>query len=218
MYWPGKPSGCCKHFLRLLFFTHLALFSNDTNLFRQVPSICWWYRTASHAAELTAGFYNTTNRDGYSPVFRMLKKHSVILKLVCYGPEFTVHEKDDDEAFADPEGLTWQVVEMFQASLSACDMSHAFLPSANFSTHKKKLQLHTQVINAAWDQGLPLCIESALPRHNGETYSRILDTAKPRDDPDRHHAAFFAYRQQQQPPLREACLSELCTFVKCMHG
>lgn len=148
----------------------------------KVPSIYWWYRTASHAAELTAGFYNTTNRDGYSPVFRMLKKHSVILKLVCYGPEYTVHEKDDDEAFADPEGLTWQV------------------------------------INAAWDQGLPLCIESALPCHNGEAYSRILDTAKPRDDPDRHHAAFFAYRQQQQPPLREACLSELCTFVKCMHG
>ncbi|AQK60890.1 Beta-amylase 8 [Zea mays] len=148
----------------------------------KVPSIYWWYRTASHAAELTAGFYNTTNRDGYSPVFRMLKKHSVILKLVCYGPEYTVHEKDDDEAFADPEGLTWQV------------------------------------INAAWDQGLPLCIESALPCRNGEAYSRILDTAKPRDDPDRHHAASFAYRQQQQPPLREACLSELCTFVKCMHG
>jgi beta-amylase len=86
------------------------LFHNDANLFHQVPSIYWWYRTASHAAELTAGFYNPTNRDGYSPVFRMLKKHSVILKLVCYGPEFTFQE--NDEAFADPEGLTWQV-EMF---------------------------------------------------------------------------------------------------------
>ncbi|EMS60553.1 Beta-amylase 8 [Triticum urartu] len=73
-----------------------------------IPSIYWWYRTASHAAELTAGFYNPTNRDGYSPVFRMLKKHSIILKVVCYGPEFTVQE--NDEAFADPEGLTWQVM------------------------------------------------------------------------------------------------------------
>ncbi|XP_066329203.1 beta-amylase 8-like isoform X3 [Miscanthus floridulus] len=147
----------------------------------KVPSIYWWYRTASHAAELTAGFYNPTNRDGYSPVFRMLKKHSVILKLVCYGPEFTFQE--NDEAFADPEGLTWQVM------------------------------------NAAWDHGLSLCIESALPCQNGEMYSQILDTAKPRNDPDRHHAAFFAYRQQ--PPFllqREVCFSELCTFVKCMHG
>jgi len=74
-------------------------------------------------------------------------------------------------------------------------------------------------MNAAWDHGLSLCIESALPCQNGEMYSRILDTAKPRNDPDRHHAAFFAYRQQ--PPFllqREVCFSELCTFVKCMHG
>lgn len=119
-------------------FTHLALFSNDTNLFRQVPSIYWWYRTASHAAELTAGFYNTTNRDGYSPVFRMLKKHSVILKLVCYGPEYTVHEKDDDEAFADPEGLTWQVVEMFQASLPACQNVPRLSFPRLISVHIKK--------------------------------------------------------------------------------
>jgi len=83
------------------------LFHNKVNLFHQIPSIYWWYRTASHAAELTAGFYNPTNRDGYSPVLKMLKKHSIILKLVCYGAEFTVQE--NDEAFADPEGLTWQV-------------------------------------------------------------------------------------------------------------
>ncbi|WVZ78033.1 hypothetical protein U9M48_025810 [Paspalum notatum var. saurae] len=146
----------------------------------KIPSIYWWYRTASHAAELTAGFYNPTNRDGYSPVFRMLKKHSVILKLVCYGPEFTVQEHD--EAFADPEGLTWQVM------------------------------------NVAWDHGLSLCIESALPCHDDEMYSQILDTAKPRNDPDRHHASFFAFRQQPLFLLqREVCFSELCTFVKCMH-
>uniref|UniRef100_A0A0A9CU13 Beta-amylase n=1 Tax=Arundo donax TaxID=35708 RepID=A0A0A9CU13_ARUDO len=146
----------------------------------KIPSIYWWYRTASHAAELTAGFYNPSNRDGYSPVFRMLKKHFVILKLVCYGPEFTV--QGNDEAFVDPEGLTWQVM------------------------------------NAAWDQGLSLCIESALPCL-GEMYSQILDTGKPRNDPDRHHASCFAYRQR--PPFllqRDVCVSELRSFVKCMHG
>ncbi|CAL5060509.1 unnamed protein product [Urochloa decumbens] len=147
----------------------------------KVPSIYWWYRTASHAAELTAGFYNPTNRDGYSPVLKMLKKHAVILKLVCYGPQFTVQE--NDEAFADLEGLTWQVM------------------------------------NTAWDHGLPICIESALPCLDGDMYSQILDTAKPRNDPDRHHASFFSYRQQ--PPFllqRDVYFPELRTFVKCMHG
>ncbi|XP_062224180.1 beta-amylase 8-like isoform X2 [Phragmites australis] len=146
----------------------------------KIPSIYWWYRTASHAAELTAGFYNPTNRDGYSPVFKMLKKHSVVLKLVCYGPEFTVQE--NDEASADPEGLTWQVM------------------------------------NVAWDHGLSLCIESALPCLDGEMYARILDTTKPRNDPDRHHASFFVYRLQHPLLQRDVCFSELCSFVKCMHG
>ncbi|XP_039788048.1 beta-amylase 8-like isoform X1 [Panicum virgatum] len=158
-----------------------ALAFDGAEIVVKIPSIYWWYRTASHAAELTAGFYNPTNRDGYSPVLKMLKKHSIILKLVCYGAEFTVQE--NDEAFADPEGLTWQVM------------------------------------NAAWDHGLPLCIESALPCLDGDMYSQILDTAKPRNDPDRHHASFFAYRQQ--PPFllqRDACYPELRTFVKCMHG
>ncbi|KAL5208855.1 hypothetical protein ABZP36_033290 [Zizania latifolia] len=147
----------------------------------KIPSIYWWYRTPSHAAELTAGFYNPTNRDGYSPVFRMLKKHSIILKFVCYGPEFTIQESN--EAFADPEGLTWQVM------------------------------------NAAWDHGLSVSIESALPCLDGEMYSRILDTAKPRNDPDRHHVSFFAYRHL--PPFllqRDVCFSELGNFVRCMHG
>jgi len=158
-----------------------ALAFDGAEIVVKIPSIYWWYRTASHAAELTAGFYNPTNRDGYSPVLKMLKKHSIILKLVCYGAEFTVQE--NDEAFADPEGLTWQVM------------------------------------NAAWDHGLPLCIESTLPCLDGDMYSQILDTAKPRNDPDRHHASFFAYRQQ--PPFllqRDACYPELRTFVKCMHG
>ncbi|GJN18901.1 hypothetical protein PR202_gb06112 [Eleusine coracana subsp. coracana] len=83
-----------------------ALAFDGAKIVVKIPSIYWWYKTASHAAELAAGLYNPTNRDGYSPVFGMLKKHSVLLKLACYGPEFTV--QDNDEAFADPEGLTWQ--------------------------------------------------------------------------------------------------------------
>ncbi|WZZ73290.1 hypothetical protein YC2023_084660 [Brassica napus] len=33
--------------------------------------------TASHAAKLTAGYYNPSNCDGYSLVFKTLKKYSV---------------------------------------------------------------------------------------------------------------------------------------------
>lgn len=68
----------------------------------------WWYKTSSHAAELTAGYYNPTNQDGYSPVFEVLKKHSVTVKFVVPGLQVSYHEIDD--SLSDPEGLSWQVV------------------------------------------------------------------------------------------------------------
>jgi hypothetical protein len=77
----------------------------------QVPAVHWWYKTASHAAELTAGFYNPTNQDGYAPVFEVLRKHSVTLKFVCL--RLQVSGLENDEALADPEGLSWQVMTTF---------------------------------------------------------------------------------------------------------
>lgn len=73
----------------------------------QIPAVYWWYKSTSHAAELTSGYYNPTNQDGYSPVFGVLKKHSVTVKFVCSGP--VVSSQEINEALADPEGLSWQV-------------------------------------------------------------------------------------------------------------
>lgn len=74
----------------------------------QIPAVYWWYKSASHAAELTAGYYNPTNQDGYSPLFEVLKKHSVTMKFICSGLQVTSQEID--EASVDPEGLSWQVI------------------------------------------------------------------------------------------------------------
>lgn len=60
---------------------------------------------ASHAAELTAGFYNPCNRDGYAAIMTMLKKHGASVSFTCALQMLDHHE----EAQADPEGLVWQV-------------------------------------------------------------------------------------------------------------
>lgn len=52
------------------------------------------------------------NQDGYSPVFEVLKKHSVTVKFVCSAPSL-----QDHEALADPEGLSWQVMVIFSHSM-----------------------------------------------------------------------------------------------------
>lgn len=74
----------------------------------QVPAVYWWYKTPSHAAELTAGYHNPTNQDGYSPVFEILRKHSVTMKFVCVG--FHLSNQEANESLIDPEGLSWQVI------------------------------------------------------------------------------------------------------------
>uniref|UniRef100_F6HJ37 Beta-amylase n=1 Tax=Vitis vinifera TaxID=29760 RepID=F6HJ37_VITVI len=151
----------------------------ETQLIVKVPAVYWWYRTASHAAELTAGYYNPTNQDGYSPVFEVLKKHSVTMKFVCSGLQITCQENDD--AFADPEGLSWQV------------------------------------LNSAWDRGLTVAGENAVPCYDREGYMRIAEIAKPRNDPDRRHLSFFVYQQPSPLVERTIWFSELDYFIKCMH-
>ncbi|CAL1406859.1 unnamed protein product [Linum trigynum] len=49
----------------------------------KVSGIHWWYNHPSHAAELTAGYYNLPDRDGYRPIARMLSRHNAILNFTC---------------------------------------------------------------------------------------------------------------------------------------
>lgn len=144
----------------------------------KIPAIYWWYRTSSHAAELTAGYYNPTNQDGYSPVFEVLKKHSVTIKFVSSG----LQVPETDDALADPEGLSWQIM------------------------------------NSAWDKEINVAGNNAFPCYDREGFMRLVETAKPRNDPDRHRFSFFAF-QQPSPLVQSAiCFSELDYFIKCMHG
>lgn len=72
----------------------------------KVAGIHWHYRTRSHAAELTAGYYNTRQRDGYLPIAQMMGKHGVVLNFTC------MEMKDEEQpgaANCSPEGLVRQV-------------------------------------------------------------------------------------------------------------
>ncbi|GMQ04555.1 hypothetical protein CsSME_00049928 [Camellia sinensis var. sinensis] len=72
----------------------------------KVAGIHWHYRTRSHAAELTAGYYNTRHRDGYQPIAQMMSKHGVVLNFTCM--EMRDREQPEN-ANCSPEGLVQQV-------------------------------------------------------------------------------------------------------------
>ncbi|CAN0884095.1 Beta-amylase 7 [Linum grandiflorum] len=76
----------------------------------KLPSIHWWYKTGSHAAELTAGIYNSCNRDGYTAITAMLKKHGIALNF-CFSNFGMLNQPVDfAEGCADRDGLYWQVL------------------------------------------------------------------------------------------------------------
>ncbi|CAI9095546.1 OLC1v1031529C1 [Oldenlandia corymbosa var. corymbosa] len=72
----------------------------------KVAGIHWHYKTRSHAAELTAGYYNTRQRDGYLPIAQMMGKHGVVLNFTCMEMR---DEQQPESASCSPEGLVRQV-------------------------------------------------------------------------------------------------------------
>ncbi|XP_057455781.1 beta-amylase [Lotus japonicus] len=73
----------------------------------KVSGIHWWYKSESHAAELTAGYYNLGNRDGYRPIARMLSRHHAILNFTCLEMRDSEQRSDVDSG---PEELVQQVL------------------------------------------------------------------------------------------------------------
>ncbi|KAG0472788.1 hypothetical protein HPP92_014645 [Vanilla planifolia] len=79
----------------------------------KVAGIHWHYKTRSHAAELTAGYYNTRHRNGYLPIARMLAKRGVVMNFTCMEMR---DEQQPDYANCSPEMLVRQVKEAAKAA------------------------------------------------------------------------------------------------------
>ncbi|PHT74516.1 Beta-amylase [Capsicum annuum] len=107
------------HADRVLSLAKLAF--DGTCIAAKLSGIHWWYKTAGHAAELTAGFYNPSNRDGYIVIAAMLKKHGAALNFKCAEMSMLEQAVDFSEALVDPEGLAWQVLNAaWDVSLPVC--------------------------------------------------------------------------------------------------
>lgn len=81
-----------------------------TKLAAKISAVHWSYKTPSHAAELTAGFYNSSNRDGYNPIATMLAKQNAGLNYVPVEPVSVSQQENFFNALVCPEGLQWQVI------------------------------------------------------------------------------------------------------------
>ena len=49
----------------------------------KLAGVHWWFKSRAHAAELTAGIYNTRERDGYAAIMKVLRRYAARLSFTC---------------------------------------------------------------------------------------------------------------------------------------
>lgn len=74
----------------------------------KLAGVHWWFKSASHAAELTAGYYNTRDRCGYHDFMCLAKRYGCKLHFTCVEMRDCEHTHDGR---CSPEGLLQQVIE-----------------------------------------------------------------------------------------------------------
>ncbi|CAN6305822.1 unnamed protein product [Urochloa humidicola] len=95
-----------EHGDRVLAAAEAVFGGTGATLSAKVAGIHWHYKTRSHAAELTAGYYNTRHRDGYAPIARMLAKRGAVLNFTCMEMR---DEQQPGHGSCSPEQLVRQV-------------------------------------------------------------------------------------------------------------
>ena len=81
----------------------------------------WWYHTPSHAAELTAGYYNTAGRNGYSALLETCTAYAAGAVLTCVEMNDAQHPPD---AACGPQALLKQV----RQAANTCGLAIAGAP------------------------------------------------------------------------------------------
>ncbi|CAL0330864.1 unnamed protein product [Lupinus luteus] len=97
----------------------------EVRISAKLAAIHWHYATQSHPSELTAGYYNTSNRDGYLPIARMFSKYGFSICCSCFEMQDAVMKKINPDG--SPEGFLRQLL----LAARLCDVS---LEGQNYST------------------------------------------------------------------------------------
>ena len=92
---------------RLLSLAASTFSDTGVTIHGKIPLMHSWYRTNSHPSELTAGFYNTFNRDGYEKVAEIFAKN--LCKMILPGMDMS-DAYLPQETFSSPELLLEQIM------------------------------------------------------------------------------------------------------------
>ncbi|KAL7721459.1 Beta-amylase [Entamoeba marina] len=59
------------------------VFGDNMHLAGKISGVHWWYNDGSHAAEMTAGYYNSNGNDAYKTISNVFKQNNVRFDFTC---------------------------------------------------------------------------------------------------------------------------------------
>eukprot|EP00735_Rhodelphis_limneticus_P013566 TRINITY_DN739_c0_g1::TRINITY_DN739_c0_g1_i1::g.18372::m.18372 TRINITY_DN739_c0_g1::TRINITY_DN739_c0_g1_i1::g.18372 ORF type:complete len:524 (-),score=125.20,sp/Q10RZ1/BAMY2_ORYSJ/41.11/3e-125,Glyco_hydro_14/PF01373.12/3e-62,Glyco_hydro_14/PF01373.12/1.1e-43,Trefoil/PF00088.13/2.2e-12,Trefoil/PF00088.13/1.4e+03 TRINITY_DN739_c0_g1_i1:462-2033(-) len=80
----------------------------NVELAAKIAGIHWWYMTAAHGPELTAGYYNTQPHEGYMAFASMFAKYGIIFDFTC----LEMKNSEQQNCGCGPENLVAQTKNM----------------------------------------------------------------------------------------------------------
>jgi len=80
---------------------------SKVNIAGKISGIHWWYKAPHHAAELTAGYFNTDNRDAYGELGAVFAQHKADIDFTCLEMADSEQQASCDSG---PEELVKQVM------------------------------------------------------------------------------------------------------------
>ncbi|KAE8670105.1 Beta-amylase [Hibiscus syriacus] len=166
----------------------------------KTAGIQWWYKSPSHAAELTSGYYNLKDRDGYRPIARILSRHYAIFNFTCL-------EMRNSEQRADAKCGPQELVQRLNAPAAAYIGSEWMLERA---------------ARSSWREQLEVAGENALSRYDINGYNQILLNSRPngidRDCKPKRIMYGVTYLRLSEELLKDKNFKIFKTFVKKMHA
>ncbi|KNA26072.1 hypothetical protein SOVF_000790 [Spinacia oleracea] len=114
-----------EHGNRILSLASTVFGEIPTTISGKLPLVHSWYKTRSHPCELTAGFYNTVNRDGYESVVEMFAKNSC--RIILPGLDLSdAHQQNGSLLVQIKDSCTKQGVGMYGENSSVCRVNNGF--------------------------------------------------------------------------------------------
>lgn len=99
-------SSLIEHGKRVMNQAKQAFSKYNPTLVAKVAGIHWWYGTSSHAAELTAGYYNTNNKNAYLDLANAFKGMGAVFDFTC----MEMRDSEQSSSYScKPEELVHQV-------------------------------------------------------------------------------------------------------------